>query len=469
MQVALRDYSKIEVGEYTETFTNLVNDGTAMTKDFTGDNDIVWHILDATYATDQGSGASVSIETGVVTSEPISAGIKNLSVNLYNKDNTDNKTVKVGLYVNGTLVGTSENNSNNEVYTYSISDVDLNGKVAIEIRNLSDTTSPVVIDNISWETMPEIIIPVESITLSETELSIEQYLTRQLTATYTPENITDLQVKWSSSNPSIASINQDGEITALSPGETLITLIANPGNKMASCSVTVTEVVDETYTETFNNIQKTGWVNETYTGDNGFLWSANGKAVTGYINSTTGLYNKNTNIATSEAIPGGIASFSISCKNKWTGGRASTIELLINGDLVGSSTTTTDNVNYTFEVNEINIPGDIVLNIRIGNETIAIDNITWTSFKGISLSTNKTEGINASNIYPNPSTGKFSFKNLKDTDAIKVYSAQGKLILDQKVSNSDTSINLEGHPAGLYLVIMQYNNQTIQSKKLIIK
>ena len=85
--------------------------------------------------------------------------------------------------------------------------------------------------------------PVEasSIVLSLHDVTMLVGSTRTLTAKVFPENATYQKVLWQSSNPSIASIDNEGIITALQVGETTIT--ASCGNISASCKVTVTPVL----------------------------------------------------------------------------------------------------------------------------------------------------------------------------------------------------------------------------------
>jgi hypothetical protein len=138
---------------YTETFTNLVNTGSWINTSYVGDNDIVWEVQSVKYAIDQGTGAGVYTRSGHITSEPISGGISNFSVSLYNKWNSAGETIKVGVYINDVLVGTSENNSQDVVYNFSVENIDVVGDIIISVRNISDVTTTVVIDNISWDSM----------------------------------------------------------------------------------------------------------------------------------------------------------------------------------------------------------------------------------------------------------------------------------------------------------------------------
>ena len=80
-------------------------------------------------------------------------------------------------------------------------------------------------------------IPVERITLSSTSLSLKEGDSHKLTATVTPSDATDSQVTWSSSDPSVATVSDQGEVTAVRAGNCTIT--ATAGGKSATCTVRV--------------------------------------------------------------------------------------------------------------------------------------------------------------------------------------------------------------------------------------
>ena len=81
-------------------------------------------------------------------------------------------------------------------------------------------------------------IPVAKITLNETSISLREGRTATLTATVEPENATNKTVTWTSSDTSVATVDQDGVVTAVSKGTAIIT--AKIGNVSADCEVTVT-------------------------------------------------------------------------------------------------------------------------------------------------------------------------------------------------------------------------------------
>ena len=81
-------------------------------------------------------------------------------------------------------------------------------------------------------------VPVESVSLDKTSLELTEGETTQLTATVLPDNASNKNVTWSTSNASIATVN-NGEVTAVSAGTATITATAEDGSKTATCTVTV--------------------------------------------------------------------------------------------------------------------------------------------------------------------------------------------------------------------------------------
>lgn len=90
---------------------------------------------------------------------------------------------------------------------------------------------------------PAAEVKVESVTLSESSLSLEVGGTATLTATVNPENATDKTVVWTSSSDETASVSE-GVVTAKAAGHAVIT--ATAGGKSATCEVEVTAPVTDT-------------------------------------------------------------------------------------------------------------------------------------------------------------------------------------------------------------------------------
>lgn len=81
-------------------------------------------------------------------------------------------------------------------------------------------------------------IPAEEIILDAYNLTLKKGESLQLQATVLPQTTTNPVISWASSNASVASVSQDGAITANNPGNATISAIC--GNAFATCTVTVT-------------------------------------------------------------------------------------------------------------------------------------------------------------------------------------------------------------------------------------
>ena len=83
-------------------------------------------------------------------------------------------------------------------------------------------------------------VPVEEITLDKTVATLEEGKTLTLCATVIPEDATDASVVWSSSNEEVATVDEEGNVTAIAPGTATITVTSNEsGEVSASCEVAV--------------------------------------------------------------------------------------------------------------------------------------------------------------------------------------------------------------------------------------
>ena len=83
-------------------------------------------------------------------------------------------------------------------------------------------------------------VTVESVSLDKTTLELTENRTATLTATVLPDNATNKDVTWSSSDSTVATVDESGKVTAIAPGEATITVATVDGNHTATCTVTVT-------------------------------------------------------------------------------------------------------------------------------------------------------------------------------------------------------------------------------------
>lgn len=146
-----------------------------------------------------------------------------------------NGTTKVRCYVK----------ENRSIYAECVVTVDLSSK---EPETKPEPTKPVEpkpeptkpVD--PKPTEPE-VVKVSGITLNpDINLKIEEGNSSKITATVVPSNATNSSVKWVSSSPDVATVDDSGNVTALKAGSTTITCTAVDGSGVSAvCPVTVTD------------------------------------------------------------------------------------------------------------------------------------------------------------------------------------------------------------------------------------
>ena len=82
-------------------------------------------------------------------------------------------------------------------------------------------------------------IHVTSVTLDKNEFTLVENEKVTLVATITPENATNKSVSWSSSDESVATVDQTGKVTAVKAGMAIVIVSTFDGGKIATCTVTV--------------------------------------------------------------------------------------------------------------------------------------------------------------------------------------------------------------------------------------
>ena len=83
------------------------------------------------------------------------------------------------------------------------------------------------------------IIPVDSVSISKTTITLVEGDSETLSVTVSPSTATNKSVSWSSSRPDVATVDEDGKVTAVKAGAASITVITTDGSKTAKCDVTV--------------------------------------------------------------------------------------------------------------------------------------------------------------------------------------------------------------------------------------
>lgn len=143
--------------------------------------------------------------------------------------------------------------------------------------------------------------------------------------------------------------------------------------------------------EDFTNCNaRSGYSDGSFVGNNNVTWSyiasrdGNGDANGSGINLPALMLRRisDGSRVISDEIPNGIGNFSVKLYKGFTSGTNRQVELFINGISQGRSIQFNDLEEHVFQVNDINISGNIIIEIiNVTNNQVIIDDVFWTSFE----------------------------------------------------------------------------------------
>lgn len=196
--------------------------------------------------------AKSGLRSQVVVTEATGVTLRTLNLNITNKDNGT-----VSMSLNGTEVQagatvtkgdkltvtfkantgyTASATINSSPYTsntaYTIGET---GNVEVVVTFTKKSTPDTDPDEPSSQP-----IAVTGVSLDTTDKTLAVNETLILGATVKPANADNKDVRWSSSDATVASVDQDGKVKALKAGTCTITVTTDDGNFTATCKITVT-------------------------------------------------------------------------------------------------------------------------------------------------------------------------------------------------------------------------------------
>lgn len=124
----------------------------------------------------------------------------------------------------------------------TIASVDANGKITGVSKGVTTVFANLPNGNVSYLTV-NVISKAKGLQLDPASTELVKGKTLKIKPVFTPEDATNKKVKWASSNESVATIDENGKVTALAGGITMITGISEDGNFSASSMITVVEAV----------------------------------------------------------------------------------------------------------------------------------------------------------------------------------------------------------------------------------
>ena len=242
-----------EVGTYYEQ--ELMADGT---------EPIAWSVSGSLPA-----GLSLNASTGKITGTPSADGTFNFTLTATNDYGSDSKEFTLTIDQQGTIHVTSvsldkdtmnltegstatltatvePDNASNRSVTWSsdnesVATVNATGEVTAigaGTATITVTTADGGKTATCEVTVTAATVPVTSVELNKTETTLTVGERETLTATVEPNNATDQNVTWSTSNPSVATV-ENGVVRAVGRGTAVITVTTADGDFTADCTVTV--------------------------------------------------------------------------------------------------------------------------------------------------------------------------------------------------------------------------------------
>lgn len=86
-----------------------------------------------------------------------------------------------------------------------------------------------------------VVNEVDSVTVKPRELTLRAGETGELTAELSPRNATIQGIIWVSVDETLATVDENGVVTALRPGTVKIIAVAKDGQRMSACTITITD------------------------------------------------------------------------------------------------------------------------------------------------------------------------------------------------------------------------------------
>ena len=218
--------------------------------------------------------------------------------------------------------------------------------------------------------------------------------------------------------------------------------------------------------EDFANSQATGSYSDgSFVGNSGITWS--------YVASRNGDNDSNNSgislpaimlrrvsdnsKITSNTISGGIGDFSVKLYKGFTGAGNRQVELFVNGVSQGTSTAFDNYDEQVFSVSDINITGDIIIEIvNITSKQVIIDDITWTTPASTNdlliedfetdLPTSALKGDSgvAVSVVPDPETGGTHGQVLKVESSTTYVNSSGNTVSSQTYQNAQYIFQNDG-------------------------
>ena len=345
-----------------------------VTPDNATDKTVSWSSSDATIASVDQNGRVTALKSGNATIMA-KAGEKSATCSVtittpVESVSLDRNSVNLEVGQTTTLVATiNPNDADEKTVTWTTSNASVatvtNGVVtAIAEGNAVITATAGGKSATCTVSVKESIVAVTSVTLNKTSLNMTKGQSETLIATVTPDNATDKTVSWSSSDATIASVDQNGRVTALKSGSA--TIMAKAGEKSSTCSVTITTPVESVsldrtsvYLEEGQTTTLVATINPNDADEKTVTWTTSNASVATVTNGVV------------TAIAEGVATITAS-----VGGKSATCIITVSKNTVPVTSITLNKSSLSLKVGEKE-----TLIATVLPENATDKKVTWTSSK----------------------------------------------------------------------------------------
>ena len=212
------------------------------------------------------------------------------------------------------------------------------------------------------------VVAVTSVSLDRTSAELTEGDELTLTATVNPDNATDKSVIWTTSDASVASV-ENGKVTALKAGTATITVTTADGGKTATCDVTVKSKVinvtsvslDRTSAELTEGeeLTLTATVNPDNATDKSVTWTTSDASVASVENGKV------------TALKAGTATITVTTADS---GKTATCDVTVKAAYVAVTSVTLDKTAV-----EIIAGHDLTLTATVNPDNATDKSVTWTT------------------------------------------------------------------------------------------
>ncbi|MBP5506050.1 MAG: Ig-like domain-containing protein [Bacteroidales bacterium] len=245
--------------------------------------------------------------------------------------------------------------------------VDVNGKVTAMAPGTATITARAGDKHATCTvSVAKLIIPLMSLSLNASTLTLAEGDTYVLVPTFNPTNATDQNVSWTSSNGNVATVDANGKVTAKAAGQATIT--AKVGDVTATCAVTVQQNVVAVTSVTLDKSQlnlKEGEIATlfaTVKPDN-----ATNKTVT-WVSSDSGVVTVDANGKVT-AVSAGQATITATAGNA-----SATCAVTVQPNVIAVTSVTLDKNKV-----EIEVGADVTLVATVNPSNATDKSVTWTT------------------------------------------------------------------------------------------